>query len=128
MKVIYIAGPFRALTAWGIEQNVRAAEELALEAWRAGFAVICPHTNTRFYDGALPNDVFLRGDLEIVKRCDAVLLLPNWRDSAGAVAEVEVAKEKSIPVFKTLVGLVLATSELPNSPSIEQAVIKRIQP
>ena len=30
MKLVYIAGPFRAPTPWQVEQNVRRAESLAL--------------------------------------------------------------------------------------------------
>ena len=34
MKVV--AAPFRADNAWEVEQNVRAAEGVALELWRLG--------------------------------------------------------------------------------------------
>lgn len=54
MKVIYIAGPFRGPDSWAIEQNVRAAEALALEVWRMGAVAYCPHAMTRFYQGAAP--------------------------------------------------------------------------
>ena len=106
MKVVYIAGPFRADNAWDVEQNIRRAEELALQAWRAGFAVICPHANTRFYQGAAPDQVWLDGDLEILARCDAVLLTANWRDSAGTRQEVARAHHLHIPVYESLEALV----------------------
>lgn len=107
MKVVYIAGPFRAESAWGVEQNIRRAEELALEVWRTGkAAAICPHTNTRFFQGATPDDdVWLKGDIEILHRCDAVLLTPDWERSSGARAERKVAQEAGIPVFHNLAGL-----------------------
>lgn len=101
MKVVYIAGPFRASNAWEIEQNIRRAEELALEVWRAGFAAICPHTNTRFFQGAAPDEVWLEGDLEILSRCDAVLLTEDWENSKGAVLESEEAGDLEIPVFES---------------------------
>lgn len=100
--VIYVAGPFRAENSWEIENNVRRAENLALEVWRGGMAAICPHTNTRFYQGAAPDNVWLEGDLLIIKRCDAVLLVPGWEGSSGTLAEIELAREHGIPVFKTL--------------------------
>lgn len=68
MRVVYIAGPFRAENAWEIEQNIRRAEEAALELWRAGAAVLCPHTNTRYFQGAAPDHVWLEGDLELLRR------------------------------------------------------------
>jgi nucleoside 2-deoxyribosyltransferase len=99
MKVIYIAGPFRADNAWEIEQNIRRAECLALEVWKAGAAAICPHTNTRFFQGVALDEVWLKGDIEIMRRCDAVLLTANWEISSGARAERKEAKALGIPVF-----------------------------
>lgn len=108
MRVVYIAGPFRGPNAWEIEQNIRRAEALALEVWRAGFAALCPHTNTRFFQGAAPDEVWLAGDLELLGRCDAVLLTLDWQRSSGARAEVDYAKTRGIPVFETLAELVTA--------------------
>lgn len=94
-----MAGPFRAKSMWGIEQNVRAAESIALELWRMGAAVICPHTNTRFFDGAAPDSVWLSGDITIMSRCDAVVRAPNWEVSSGAKSEIEHAKNIGLPIF-----------------------------
>jgi nucleoside 2-deoxyribosyltransferase len=102
MTVCYIAGPFRAATPWLVEQNVRAAEALALEVWRLGAAAVCPHANTRFMDKAAPDDVFLRGDLAILERCDALLTLDAWQQSRGARDEVTHAVARGIPVFHAL--------------------------
>ena len=99
MKLAYICGPFRAPNAWEIEENIRRAEVVALKAWKAGFAVICPHTNTRFFDGAAPDEIWLNGDLEIMKRCDLVILVEGWDLSLGALKEIERAEELGIPVF-----------------------------
>jgi hypothetical protein len=41
----------------------------------------------------------LAGTLELMRRCDAVILVHNWRDSAGSRAEVDEAKRLGIPVF-----------------------------
>jgi hypothetical protein len=105
MKVIYVAGPFRAENAWAIECNIREAERVALEVWNMGCAAICPHTNTRFFQGAAPDDVWLKGDIEIMKRCDAVILTSDWPRSSGAKEEKRVAEQSGIPVFETLAHL-----------------------
>lgn len=102
MKLVYVAGPFRASNAWDIEQNIRRAEEISLEVWRLGAAAICPHTNTRFFQGAAPDKVWLEGDLEILRRCDYVVLAPNWESSSGTLAEIEEALRLDIPVFADL--------------------------
>ncbi len=105
VKVIYIAGPFRASNAWDIEKNIRRAEEAALEVWRMGAAVVCPHTNTRFFQGAAPDHVWLSGDIEILKRCDAVLLIDGWERSTGARAEKRAAEVAALPVFQSQLAL-----------------------
>ncbi len=99
MKVVYIAGPFRGANSWEVENNIRRAEALALEVWEMGAATICPHANTRFYQGVGPDARWLAGDLEILARCDAVMLTPDWLKSSGARGEVDAAHSLGIPVF-----------------------------
>ena len=111
MKVVYIAGPFRAPNSWEIEQNIRRAENLALEVWmltkngESLASAICPHANTRFFQGYGPDEIWLRGDLEIVLRCDALLLVEGWERSEGTLKEIEFARDNNIPVFNTLENL-----------------------
>jgi hypothetical protein len=105
MKCVYVAGPFRGPSSWDIEQNIRRAEELALCVWKMGAAAVCPHCNTRFFQGAAPDSIWLEGDLEILRRCDAMIMTPDWERSTGARAEHEFAKLHSIPVFYDLKSL-----------------------
>ena len=105
MEVIYIAGPFRAKSAWDVEQNIRRAEELALTLWRMGYAVICPHTNTRFFTGAARDDIWLKGDIAIMLRCDAVMMVSGWERSQGAIKERALATLNDIPVFEDTIQL-----------------------
>lgn len=102
MRVIYVAGPYRGPDAWAIESNIRRAEALALEVWRLGAVALCPHCNTRFFQGAAPDAVWLEGDLELLRRCDAVILTPDWEDSRGARVERELAARLGLPIFDTL--------------------------
>src|SRR5579863_518393 len=103
MKVVYIAGPFRGPNHWVVENNIRRAETLALEVWRLGAAVICPHTNTRFFDGAADDAIWLEGDTELLRRSDALMLTSDWNKSSGASAERQTAIDAGIPVFDSLV-------------------------
>jgi len=99
-KIIYIAGPFRGPTHWAITQNIRAAEYYALEVWKMGGIALCPHLNTRNFQGELPDEAWLEGDLVMLEKCDAVLMCPNSINSAGATAERQHADRKGIPVFE----------------------------
>jgi len=99
MKVVYVAGPFRAATAWEIEQNVRAAEVVALRVWRAGAVALCPHANSRHYHGDAADELFIEGTLELLRRCDAILLVEGWERSTGARGERVEAERLGLPVF-----------------------------
>lgn len=99
MKVIYIAGPFRGRSHWEECRNIRDAESLALRVWRLGHAALCPHLNTANFSGVCPDEVWLKGDLEMLRRCDAILMTDTWMQSAGATAERERARKLGIPVF-----------------------------
>ena len=102
MRVVFISGPYRNSSEWRVEQNIRQAEKLALAAWELGVAVHCPHKNTARLGGALPDEVWLKGDLEVLSRCDAVLCTSDWRQSVGATAEVELARQLGLPVFEAI--------------------------
>lgn len=100
-KLAYVAGPYRdSRGAWFIQENIRAAERLSLELWAMGFAIICPHKNTAFFDGLLPDRAWLDGDLTILARCDLLVLGPRWRASRGARGEREFAERKGIPIYE----------------------------
>jgi len=98
-RVIFIAGPYRGTNAWAVEQNIRKAETAAFEIWSMGGVVICPHTNTRFFDGTLTDDIWLDGIRELLRRCDGVYFLPGWECSAGSVLELEHAQEHDVRCF-----------------------------
>jgi hypothetical protein len=102
MNLIYIAGPYRAKTEWDLVQNIRRAETLALAVWKLGAACICPHKNTALFGGAADDSVWLEGDLEMLRRCDAVLCTDDWQRSEGARNEVAAAQRLGIPVLYTL--------------------------
>src|SRR4051794_37208641 len=99
MKMVFVAGPYRAPDEWEVERNIRRAEALALELWRLGLSVICPYKNTAHFGGAAPDQVWLEGAKEAVRRCDAVVCTPDWERSEGARGEVELANELGMPVF-----------------------------
>ena len=102
MKVVYIAGPFTASTAWQIEQNVRRAEEVALKVAKLGAMPLCPHTNTRFFHGQCTEEFWYEGTLELLRRCDAVYVVEHGDGtytSVGVTREIYEAKKMQIPVF-----------------------------
>lgn len=106
MKIVYIAGPYRAPTRWEQNQNIHNAEEVAIRVARRGDMPVCPHANTRPYFEDVQGDEFwIAGTLALLERCDVVMTVPGWERSRGARGEVARAKELGIPVeHATMVG------------------------
>jgi len=101
VKLIYIAGPYRAADRQAIARNITAAREIAVHAAGEGWFPVCPHLNTAHMEEELdyPDEYWLAGTMALMERCAAVVLVPGWQNSAGTLAEVARAKQLGIPVF-----------------------------
>lgn len=99
LPVVYIAAPFRATSDYGRKLNRDAAEAVAFKVWEAGAVALCPHLNTANFDGALPDHVWLAGDLELLRRCDAILMSKTWNGYTGARAEHDFAVRHGLQSF-----------------------------
>lgn len=100
--VIYIAGPYRAKGGWTVQENIERAASVAISVWQAGHIALCPHLNTAHFDGVVPDERFLEGDLRLLERCDAVLTVSGWQESDGAKAEVAHARHELMPVWHSI--------------------------
>lgn len=72
-KLVYIAGPYRAPTPWGVEQNIRNAMDAAVMVWRAGLWALCPHANTARMEDMTSDESFLAGAWGDASYCDDIL-------------------------------------------------------
>ena len=99
MKIAYVGGPYNADSIYNVVQNIRRAEFVALSLWKMGYAVICPHKNSSLLDGECPRQTWIDGDLEILQRCDLLVVLPNYEDSSGTRDEISQAGVSDIPIF-----------------------------
>lgn len=105
MYTVYIAGPFRGKNSYEVHCNVRAAEKLMHELLTACLeaqvqvACVCPHTMNQNFDGTFDDQYWLDSSLELLRRCDGVLLVPGWERSAGAQGEHELALHLAKPIF-----------------------------
>ena len=78
---------------------------VGISAAALGWFPVIPHANTAHMELDLPelgDDFWLRGTMEMMERCDAVVLVPGWESSAGTKAEIARADALRIPVFRTL--------------------------
>lgn len=99
MKVVYIAGKYCGPTPWDVQKNIALAAAVAAQVWEIGLVALCPHTNSAHMEGAATDEQFLAGTLELMRRCDAVILVPGWSTSAGTKAEIAEAMRLGLPVF-----------------------------
>lgn len=97
--VIYVAGPFSALTPEGIEANIAEAVAFGQQIRALGALPLVPHVaiiHTQDYEAAM-GECF-----ELIRRADAVILMPTWQQSPGAVREHRFAKIRGMVVFESL--------------------------
>ena len=106
MKKVYIAGPYTSKKGVeGEDENVAIAAEVAYRYLVEGWAPFCPHTMTRDIDrqynteGFLTWEDWLMTDLAWLACCDAIHMLPNWRQSKGATLEYMVAKALGLEIL-----------------------------
>jgi nucleoside 2-deoxyribosyltransferase len=94
---IFLSGPMTGLPNW----NFPLFNETARRLREAGFEVLNPAEN----NGGDPNHPggrcwYMRRALELLLQADAVLLLPNWEHSVGALLELDVALACGMTVFE----------------------------
>lgn len=99
MIAVYVAGPYRAKSGWLVELNIRRAEMVAFQVAECGAVPVCPHTMFRFFNGTQTDGFWINATLELLKRCDAILLLNDWEYSEGSRGERDYALKHNMPIF-----------------------------
>lgn len=95
--MIYLAGALRGNI---IKKtiNMITAKKWALHYWKSGYIVYSPHLNSGWLDTPETDKFVLPANLEILRRCDKLVVMPNWRNSRGTIQEVKFAKKHGIPI------------------------------
>lgn len=112
-QVVYLAGPMRGITRFNVDAFDMAEAMLAAQ----GFDVFNPAQRDREHGldhslcpyGFMPELEAQGFDMEealtadvsfVINKADAIVLLPGWMMSRGAVAELAVAKAVDIPAYE----------------------------
>ncbi len=109
--LVYISGPYTAPTPLDIHANIEVAHRMAVVLWNAGFGCITPHLNTAHFEHFcpdVPHAAWLEADLQMLESCDAILMLPGWEQSKGALMERDRAYELRLGVYESKLDLELA--------------------
>lgn len=99
MKLLYIAGPYRSETPEGIKANITMAQHVGARAADRGWTPMVPHNMSAGLE-LLGDEFWLDATMELLKRCDAVLLVPGYQESAGTMAEIEEAVSRGMSIFE----------------------------
>lgn len=102
--VVYVAGRFRSADGWKINENVFAAEKAGREVAALGAMPLVPHSIGAHMAGTEDDTFWLTGTLELMRRCDLVLVLPGYQESQGAMGEIAEAQRIGMPVIMPLDG------------------------
>jgi hypothetical protein len=113
----YIAGPYRASNGghdyqsyYDIDQHINEARMWATRLANEGIPFFCPHLNSTHMEVIAPNvppEYWYKLDMLILEHASALLLIPGWRDSKGALAERDRARELGITCYTTSIFAML---------------------
>lgn len=101
MPVIYVAGPYTALTAMEVEGHVHNARVVGQWLASIGFSPLIPHSNTAGFDG--PSAFWYSATAELLRRCDGIVVLPGSERSAGTQHEIQLAEK--LGMFALHIGI-----------------------
>lgn len=93
MKKIYISGKITGMP----EEEAFALFEKAENKLKNGWIPVNPMKLAHNHDRTWEN--FMKIDLIHMLQCDAVYMLPNWKESRGANIEHDLALQLRMPVI-----------------------------
>ena len=102
--VVYVSGKYSGKTDEEAKLNIQKAKEAGQKLWELGYTAVVPHLNTFGFDNESKcryND-YVNGDLELLKRCNCLLMLDNWSDSTKARIERLEAIRHAIRTFESI--------------------------
>jgi len=97
LKLFYIIAPYTASSHIKVQNNINEAKILAQYYWLKGNAVICPHLNTAFFSGLIPESDFYQGTLLMLSKSDKAIIHPRFKHSSGCIKEIKFCEENNIP-------------------------------
>jgi hypothetical protein len=96
---LVISAPYYAKHDYQIRSNIYEASMMAEYYWKLDFNVFCPHMNTAFFGGLIPEEKFLQSCIERIRKADAIAFHPKWKYSNGCKRERIAAWNANIEQF-----------------------------
>lgn len=105
--MIYISGPLSAPTPEQRLANIQAAVGVFQALTARNILTYCPHLSGLIpgvfdADHPISYEQWLAHCLEMLRRCNALYLLPKWEISSGTKRELALAFDLRLPIVQSL--------------------------
>lgn len=102
MKLVYICSPYRAEDKETLQRNIDYAKELTKESLLRGECPVAPHLYmTQCLDDNVDQErtIGLEAGIEILRKCDRVIVGMRYGISKGMKAEIKKAGQYAIQIL-----------------------------
>lgn len=113
MILVYVAAPYTAKSEFERKLNVEAARYAGHKIAKEGLFPVMPTVNSAGFDDVGDYDFWIKGTLELMRRCDAVYVVDGYHNSNGVSGEISEAMRLGIPIYFSIetMALQLLSSE-----------------
>lgn len=99
LPMAYLSAPMSAPDALTRQLHHLAARRTSHELWEAEVLHYCPHTNSPAIGSSdVAYESWMAMDLEVIRRCDFVVMSGSWRESPGCRRELAMAMHLGLPI------------------------------
>lgn len=107
---VYIAGPLNPHNGGGAIEYLRNCHRM-IEAARYliknGCAPFCPAVDAAYFLGGMDDETPTAEEIKSysaswIRGCDAMLVMPGWKQSKGTLAEIDIAHDLKIGAFENM--------------------------
>jgi len=98
--LVYIAGKLNS-DACGYISNLKVMLDAGELVRKCGVSICVPGNDllSGLTNGNLCYEDYIQNSMDLLTRCDAIFMCPNFLGSKGVVAEVKEAQKRDIPIF-----------------------------
>jgi len=86
-KIVYVAGALRGnfIRKW---LNFKKIHKICKKLWSNNIINYSPHKNSGWFDNKKTDEFMLASNIELLKRCDILFVVDNWKKSSGTMGEL----------------------------------------